>query len=204
MARLSRAKMSAKRCSFKKSIDDRRKKLVTAGRGDGVPAAELRPYLSAVFVTVPVRGHGAGLTAFHIRDSFGLAFVHDGHERVDAVETAREARIGIELYQHFLDFVDRQSCIQTFVQRAFQFFQIAVGREDEMAMMLCCFGFNCFGFNALSTAMPSEAAVKRTMAAHIKEKMLRGVLILTLLCGGPVFSDGSRKNFAISRCTAGR
>ena len=114
---------------LQKGVDDRRKKLVAAGRGDGVPAAEPRSYLSAVFVTVPVRGHGAGLTTFLVGNTFGLAFVHDGHERIDAVETAGEARISVELNQNFLDFVDRQSRVQTFVQRAFQFFQIAVGRE---------------------------------------------------------------------------
>ena len=43
-----------KKMFLQKGVDNRREKLVTAGRGAGVPAAEPRPYLSAVFVTVQI------------------------------------------------------------------------------------------------------------------------------------------------------
>ena len=44
MAQMVTGKEVREKMFLQKSIDDRRKKLVTAGRGDGVPAAELRPY----------------------------------------------------------------------------------------------------------------------------------------------------------------
>ncbi len=41
-------------------------------------------------------------------------------------QAARKAGVGIQLHENFLDLIDRQPGIKTFIQGCFQFFQVAI------------------------------------------------------------------------------
>lgn len=117
----------AKEMLFEKRVNSRCKKLIARRRRNLSTTAELGTNFCPIFVFVEIDGNGRGFFAVGIIDTGFCAFVHHSHERVNSVETAWKPGVGIELNEHFFDFVDRQACLQSFHKVAFQGGEIAIG-----------------------------------------------------------------------------
>lgn len=112
--------------ALQEGVDGRTERDVSARRR---PSHQLRlnfgPKLDAALV-----GRQGGRFASHfVSDASSLPVIEDVDERVEAVQAAREPRIGVQLDENLFDLVDGPASFQPPGQGRAQLRQVAVGRE---------------------------------------------------------------------------